>query len=164
MVGFSSSAILFGTGTFTAATQLGSKHCLSLLFTRAKENGQTWTNWLQIGLRSHFTLGPRGGCRHIGGTSAYKTFHKRQKTFRLPNAGCVETVPASLPPGHSRTAKVNNHECRESWYCLMFHVSVRCLEAAWGATELQVPIKPFIEHKKEASSCFLGAWEQIRCR
>ena len=34
MVGKSSSAILFGTGTFTAATQLGSKHCLSLLFTR----------------------------------------------------------------------------------------------------------------------------------
>ena len=56
MVGKSSSAILFGTGTFTAATQLGSKHCLSLLFTRVagerewSNMNQLVTNWFAISL------------------------------------------------------------------------------------------------------------------
>ena len=91
--------------------------------------------------------GPRGSIRRNGVASAYKTSHKIQKIVQFLNTGYVGTVPASLTPGHSQTLK--NRDPRS---CDFFQGLGLVLEAVPGATELQVPIKPFVKYEKGFSS------------
>ena len=115
MVGKSSSAILFGTGTFTAATQLGSKHCLSLLFTRVagerewSNMNQLVTNWFAISLY----IDPEVVADASGVQVPIKPFVKDKKLFGFRMRGAWR-------PSQRRyhqdilEQKVNNHEYRES--------------------------------------------------
>ena len=101
--------------------------------------------------------GPRGSFRRNGVASAYKTFHKIQKMVQFLNAGYVGTVPASLTPVHFP----NIEKTRSA--ILWFSQSLELvLEAVPGATELQVPIKPFIKYKECSSFSFLGSLELIQ--